>query len=191
VRRERAASGFLSLLVRERVSWRGVRCRGLGPGGAGGAVVSGGMGVLVWGLASVVVRGAGSVRVIVGVGGDGGCLSGGGKADWAVEVDEAEAEAEVEGLGVSTVDTEMEFPRVLEGLSGSLDTRLVSLRLMFRVLLGSHVVRVELVEKSSSGERGGCIGGLTVESSCRSRDEEYLLPVEVVTVLSLCERVSE
>ena len=137
----------------------------------------------------MVVRGAGRVSVMVGVGGDGGCLPSVGKADWAVEVDEVEAE--VEGLGVSTVDTEMEFPRVLEGLSGSLDTRLVSLRLMFRVLLGSHVVRVELVEKSSSGERGGCIGGLTVESSCRSRDEEYLLPVEVVTVLSLCERVSE
>ena len=85
MRRERAASGFLSLVVRERVSWRGVRCRGLGPGGAGG-VVSGGMGVLVWGLASVVDRGAGRVSVIVGVGGDGGCLSG-GKADWAVEVD--------------------------------------------------------------------------------------------------------
>ena len=97
----------------------------------------------------------------------------------------------MEGLGVSTVGTGTEFPRGVEGVVGSLNARLVSLRLMFRVLLGSNVVRVKAEEKSSSGERGGCRGGLTVESSCRSHDEGCLLPVEVVTALSLCERVSE
>ena len=184
MRRERAASGFLSLVVRERVSWRGVRCRSLGEGGAGGVVSSGGMGVLVWGLASVVVREAGRVRVIVGVaGGDDGCLSG-GKADWAVEVDEVEAD--VEGLGVSTGGTGAEFSTVVEGVFGSLNARLVSLRLMFRVLLGSNVVRVKLEDKSSRGERGGCIGGLTVGSSCRSHDEGCLLAVEVGMVSSWC-----
>lgn len=71
VRRERAARGFLSLFVRDRVSWVGVRWRGLDGDGGGGVV-----GMLVLGLASVVVKGAGRARVIVG-GDDDGVLSAG------------------------------------------------------------------------------------------------------------------
>lgn len=45
---------------------------------------------------------------------------------------------------MSTVVFEIWFPMGVEGVAGSLETRLVSLRLIFRVLLGSNVVRIKL-----------------------------------------------